>query len=115
MIDHLWSKYRSYITQAIEGNIDVKDISYWRNKLFAECLIYLFPFCLIAVIPGVYWSFKTGIPNLGIIQILVVLLIAASIFIKLSINSKKLIFIAAIYFISTVLIYYLGSLGPGLI
>lgn len=31
------------------NSIRIKDLAYWRNNLFAGMLIYLSPFCLIAL------------------------------------------------------------------
>ena len=98
-----------------EGDL-VEDLSFWRNNLFAGAIIYLLPFCLIALLPGIYFSFATGHNVLGAADILAILGMAVVAFVPgISLLRRKIIFIFFMYAISIVLLYYLGLYGPGLL
>ena len=94
----------------------VKDLSYWRNNVFAGAVIYLLPFCLIALLPGLYLSFATGQYILGGVDILAMSGILIVAFVgQISLLLRKLIFMSILYVLSVALLYYLGLDGPGLV
>lgn len=95
---------------------DVNDLAYWRNDLFAGIIIYLLPLCLIALLPGLYWSFISGLYTVMTVDIMVVSgMIVIGFLPQLSIAVRKVIFLTCIYTLSYVLMYYLGLSGPGLL
>ena len=112
-----WRIYTKWINHNCAGSTSTrKDLAYWRNNLFAFTIIYLLPFCLIALLPGLYWSFFVKMYVLAIVDIFTlsgILVIAFIPGIKLLV--RKIIFIFCLYILSITLIYYLGLSGPGLI
>ena len=111
-----WKIYTSTINRNCAGSGAVKDINYWRNNLFAGTIVYLLPFCLIALLPGIYFCIETGQYILAIIDILTVasiLLVAFMPGIKLSV--RKIIFLGFLIVLSCSLLFYLGLSGPGLL
>jgi PAS domain S-box-containing protein len=110
--------YKLYVRRIIllpETNV-LKDLSYWRNEIFYRILIYFTPLSIIALVPGVYMSFKEGAWVLGVVDIFSFLLLILLISVKnLSLQIRKVIFIGIFYLLSVVLLYYLGMMGPGLL
>ncbi len=94
----------------------IKDLSYWRNNLFAGIIIYMLPFCLIALVPCLYWIVITGQYIMVVVDGLTVISMMAVVFIPgLSIPFRKVIFVASIYLCCLLMLYYIGMSGPGLI
>ena len=112
-----WLAYTSLVKEnCIGSGKDMNDLLYWRNDLFAGIIIYLLPLCLIALIPGLYWGFVSGLYKLVAVDISVVSgMIIIAFLPRLSIAVRKIIFISCIYVLSCVLLYYLGISGPGLL
>jgi len=113
----IWDSYRQRIYRNfVKGSSSKSGLVFWRNLLFAESMIYLFPFCLIALIPGVYWSYKTGLVFLAVADLVIVSVIAFIVFSSgIAIKYRKLVFMTCVYFLSTTIIYYVGLPGPGLL
>lgn len=89
-------------------------LPYWQNRLFALILIYLFPLSLLAIIPGVIMSVVGKTYFLGVYDVLVFFSMAFISFSKsLSISVRKTIFILVLYITAAMLLYTLGSFGPG--
>lgn len=112
-----WKVYRAAIRRNCLGNYTQGDgLLYWQNRLFATIITYWIPVSFLALVPGVIMSFVGGIPSLGIIDILaasaVIVITFSS---RLSIHLRKLLFICLLYILALVLIYYLGTSGPGLV
>lgn len=113
----IWKRYVNRIygncTEPIQFG---KSLDYWRNELFAATVIYIIPLSLIAVIPGVYMSYISGLYPLLLVDVIAVGSIIGVAFIpRLSVFTRKLIFCGALYITSIALLYYLGSSGPGLL
>lgn len=112
----IWEKYRHAVVRNFITEEAERDLSYWRNRLFAESMVYLMPFSLIALIPGVYWCIKTGLFALAVADLVIVTAIMViSIAQGIAIRLRKLVFILCTYLLSTVILYYLGLQGPGLV
>ncbi len=91
-----------------------KGLSYWRNNLFAGIIIYLLPFCIIALIPGVYWSFYTHHYIIAQADIAVIMSILIIAFTKgIPIYIRKIIFIVSAYLLSCIMLYSVGLTGSG--
>lgn len=91
-------------------------LPYWQNRLFALIMVYLLPLCLIAIVPGVVVSLKTGEKALAIFDISVFFVLSFVAFDKkCSVQNRKRIFIGLIYMVSLVLLFFLGFYGPGLL
>jgi signal transduction histidine kinase len=92
----------------------IKDVSYWRNNLFAGIIIFLLPLCIIALIPGVYWSFFTHQYIIAQADIAVVISILVIAFIPgIALHIRKILFVISAYILSCIMLYTLGLTGPG--
>tara|TARA_R100001143_G_C3361257_1_gene136208 strand:+ start:23759 stop:25108 length:1350 start_codon:yes stop_codon:yes gene_type:complete len=113
----IWSRYKETVQKnCTDQELDETQIAYWRNSLFSVTVIYLIPLSVIAIVPGVYMSITTNLPILLAADFLVVstfLVIAFNG--HISVNTKKLMLTASLYVVTVVLLYYLGSFGPGLL
>ena len=111
-----WNIYTTWVKRNCASSDAVKDLAYWRDNLFAGTLIYLMPFCLIALITGLYWIFVPGRYILAAVDLLTVTGMVVVAFIP-GINQvvRKTIFICCIYFFSCAILYYVGLSGPGLV
>ena len=111
-----WNTYINLIKANCNSSNEVKDLAYWRDNLFAGTLIYLLPFCLIALLPGLYWIFFTGQYLIAVVDILTVTGMAIVAFVPgISQSVRKTIFIFSIYLFSCALLYLVGLPGPGLL
>lgn len=113
----LWERYKTHITQnLIPTETPQDDLSYWRNKLFTVTVIYLVPFSLIAILPGIYYTFIT---HQYIIFYADLFTLAGVFFIawapKVSIQTRKVLFITTAYLIGCILTYLTGLHGAGLL
>jgi signal transduction histidine kinase len=92
----------------------VKDLRYWRNNLFAGMIMALLPFSLIALVPGVYWSFFTRqyiIAQADFAALTSILVIA---FVKgIPRYRRKLLFIITLYLLASIMLYTVGQDGSG--
>ncbi len=107
---NVWEKYSKTLKKNIlNPNGDNKDVKYWRNDMFANTLIYIIPFCFITLIPSLIWAIDSGLYVMVAVDLLAVLTVIGLGFkSKLSISSRKQIFIATIYILSFCLVYYVG-------
>ncbi len=79
-------------------------------------MIYLFPLSFIAVIPGVIMSFIGGAIPLGIADVFILIFIAViALMPGIAIHIRKTFFVILIYLSAAILLYFLGSFGPGLL
>lgn len=113
----LRKRYISLIKQNCEAEPStIMDMQYWRNNLFAGTLIYVFPFSLIGLIPGLYWSIYTENLLLALVDISIILMVSILAFLPgIRITHRKFIFIILIYLFGCILLYVIGLYGPGLI
>lgn len=94
----------------------MKDIDYWRNNLFAGTIIYLLPFCLIALIPGIYFCIVTHQYMLAVIDILITIGILVIAFMHgINLLARKIIFFSFAVVLSCAMLLYVGTSGPGLV
>jgi signal transduction histidine kinase len=92
----------------------VKDLAYWRDDLFAGILIYLLPFCLIALLPALYLLFTTSQYIVAVVDLATVTSMAVVAFVPgIKLRKRKKIYIAIAFAFSSVQLYYGGLLGPG--
>ena len=113
-----WNTYKAHvrgvILQAVEN--DSKDISYWRNEIFLNILIYITPLSIIALIPGVYIAFSDGPAFIGIVDLLAFMLLVLLLTRRnMTLQFRKSVFIFIFYLLAITLIYYLSNMGPGLL
>ena len=111
-----WTNYTSLVKRNCASNGNVKDLAYWRDSLFASTIIYLLPFCFIALVPGLYWIAITGQYIIAVADLLAVAGMAIIAFVPgINQSQRKIIFISCIYAFSCALLYYVGLSGPGLV
>jgi PAS domain S-box-containing protein len=97
----------------------IRDLPYFRNRLFHLLSLYLIPVGLIALIPGVAMAIRSG-TSLGYLVagcdlLIASILICVIITERIKIELKKAIVISTLYFLSVFLMVLLGSFGPGVI
>ncbi|MDZ7808612.1 MAG: sensor histidine kinase [Gracilimonas sp.] len=112
----LWEKYKLRVRHnIIEDSSKIDGIEYWRNKLFATILIYLFPFGLVTLIPSAFVVYFLGIKGLAISYALFGVAISViTLYSRININIRKFLFLTLLYSVSFILIFYMGHHGAGL-
>ncbi len=116
MINYL-SFYKKYIRSVLQPDYitDVKDMFYWKNRLFYNIFIYIAPLSIIVLLLSIYITFRAGVYIECLVSTFVLsLMIMAVINVKISINQRKLIFILVTYYLAVILFYYVNSPGAGL-
>jgi signal transduction histidine kinase len=113
----IWSNYKTAIIKNCSNPLDtMQSLSYWRDYLFANTIIYMLPLSLIALIPGIYVSLLQGLISIAIFDIVAVIsLPLLALTPGLTVNVRKYIFCAVVYLLAFVLLNALGSFGPGLV
>ncbi len=116
IIRQMSARYTDYIIQnMIRKEIQDPNLPYWRNIFFGYIIALLVPLSLLPLIPGLYLSYKSEMYGVFVVDILIVSCILIIAFApQLSINVRKILFIICIYLLATVLLYYMGTFGPGL-
>jgi PAS domain S-box-containing protein len=114
---NIWQNYKAVINRNCLGNTEqLHGLPYWSNKLFAAIMTYLFPFFLIALVPGEYMSITEHLYPLAIFDFFIVMAITAvALLPRISIPARKSLLIGFLYLLAIVLLYYLGWYGPGLL
>ncbi len=110
-----WNRYVQYYLDHFSSPDTNKEegLPYLRDRLFISVLLLAFPICLLVYVPSLIVSLKTEQYIIGICDTLAILVVLLIFIIKnQSIISKKIIFSANFYFISVVLLVYLGIKGP---
>lgn len=113
-----WLRYKKIIEKNILGTAkpEIKDLSYWRNRLFTNFIIFLLPISLVALIPGVFMSVKGNIPLLAVFDICMFFSFNLIAFIpKLDLFIRKVLATVMLYLLAIGLLVFLGSFGPGLL
>ena len=111
-----WNAYTKLINRHCSDPGSVTDLSYWRNNLFAGTVIYILPFSLIALIPGLYLDFISNLYGLGITDLATFICMLVIAFVPaIRLKTRKIIFTCCMYTLSGALLWYLGLFGPGLV
>jgi two-component sensor histidine kinase len=115
-VTKFWEKYKLRVRRNIIGYSTKTDgIDYWRNKLFATILIYLFPLGIITLIPSAVVVYFLGIKGLAISYTLFGIAISViTLYSRINRNIRKFLFLTLLYSISFILIFYMGHHGAGL-
>lgn len=112
-----WNTYKSFIYQnCTDSEVERTSVQFWKNQLFAASAVYLIPLSLVALIPSVYLSLKNDVMGILVADFIAIGTIMGVAFIPgISVYVRKLILNACFYFISVVMLLYLGSNGPGML
>lgn len=113
----MWEKYRLYVFKTCLIPYQPSGtLSYWRDYLFVSALIFVLPLCAIALIPGLYLSYITGLWGLLIFDCLAIIGFFVITHVPgIPLFIRKWIFIGITYGVGIFLIYFLGNFGPGLL
>jgi signal transduction histidine kinase len=113
-----WEAYKHLVERNTLGSSthEFKGLSFWRDQLFTNIILYLLPVSFLALVPGIIMSFVGRIPLLALYDTLVVGCFAAiALYPALTISFRKVALIVCLYLLSIILLVYLGSFGPGLL
>jgi signal transduction histidine kinase len=113
----VWNIHKNSIGRHFNHNaVTTRDLAYWRDHLFATTIVYLLPFCLIALLPGIFWSAKTKAYLLLVADIMAALIMLMIAYMPgIKVLWRKFIFIGTLYCLSCALLYSIGLSGPGLL
>jgi signal transduction histidine kinase len=113
----IWQKYKRLVKRnCTDPNLADTELAYWRNQLFAATVLFIVPLSVIAIIPGVYMAITTEFYLLLFADFVVVLSLGFIAFSSiLTLNFRKKLLCGSLYFVTIVLLYELGSFGPGLL
>ncbi|WP_209330283.1 sensor histidine kinase [Lunatimonas salinarum] len=113
----IWNRYSLTVSKNFPEIADKSfTIGYWRDYLFFITILYLIPFSLIAIIPGIIASLVAGFYEIVLFDaVLVVVLYLIGFQKRVSIQVKKSLFVLIVYCFALILFKTLGSYGPGLV
>lgn len=90
-------------------------LQYWRNRLFASIVIYLFPLGILILIPSAFVVYSLSLPALTVAYFLFGIAISLiSLYGGFELNQRKYLFLTLIYTVAAVLIFFMGEHGAGL-
>jgi PAS domain S-box-containing protein len=118
MVTKIWKVYKRYVDLSIQGqsNSEVKDIDYWRDRLFKNFILYALPTSFFALLPALYFGLKEGATYIVIFDVIIIFLIAfISLDRKIKLKFRKALVALIFYVFAVVLILHLGSFGPGIL
>ena len=88
---------------------------YWRNRLFASIVVYLFPLGILILLPSAFVVYSLSLPALTTAYFLFGVAISLiSLYSGFELNQRKYLFITLVYTVAAVLIFYMGEHGAGL-
>lgn len=81
-----WLSYKAYVQSVTQANVEseLKDINYWRDRLFQNFILYSLPVCMLALIPAIPVGLIKGHHYLIILDVIMALLI-----VYVSLNDAK--------------------------
>jgi signal transduction histidine kinase len=114
----LWKQYRNTIIEnCTEHNYATDNgIQYWRDVLFANTMVYIFPFCILAMTPDVIMNFYRDMTDILILDTVVVLIFSVIAFTRIiNMRLKKIVLISSAYIASLVLLIVFETPAPGML
>ncbi|WMN06879.1 ATP-binding protein [Marivirga arenosa] len=115
---NIWNNLKIKLAKSISAHQNEGvDLSNYRNLLFYYILLFLLILSPISIIPGFIYSIELPeIKNLIYVCVgLFIILVAIGFLRKLSINTRKLIFILSIFIVTWYTFFALKIEGPGII
>jgi PAS domain S-box-containing protein len=113
-----WQSYKYYVESVTQSNFnsDLKDINYWRDRLFKNLILYSLPVSLIALIPAIPIGMMEGHPYLVGFNIAMAISISCvSLNRNLKLSLRKVLVTLLFYLFAVVIIANFGSSGPGIL
>jgi PAS domain S-box-containing protein len=115
---YAWQSYKHFMEGALNGQpvSTIKDISYWQQQLFTNCLLYSLPISLFAIIPSAIIAYGQGqifIAVMDVVSISVVMLVSFSK--RLTIVQKKAFVMFLLTLIAVLVTALMGAFGIGAI
>jgi PAS domain S-box-containing protein len=111
-----WEAYKAYVESVTEGTslYEIKDINYWRNRLFKSFILYALPVSLLALIPVITIGIKEAHPyKIGFDVLIIITICCISTNRNIKLSLKKALVMQLFYLFAVVIIVDLGSFGPG--
>jgi PAS domain S-box-containing protein len=112
----LWRSYKAYVDLVMqrETQSELKDINYWRNRMFKNFILFSLPVSLFALIPAIPISINEGHPYLITFDVVIVTSIATiALNRRIKLTVRKAFVTLLFYLFAVVTIGNLGSVGPG--
>lgn len=113
-----WIAYRNAVKGILipEGRDHKDDLTYWRDDIFVNLMACLLPLSIIALIPGVYMAVSSGHLVIAVADLSAFLLILCLAVVRgLTIDQRKLGFVIVLYCLAMVLLYFISTLGVGMV
>ncbi|PWN08172.1 sensor histidine kinase [Rhodohalobacter mucosus] len=99
----------------MQGSDVAEGLDYWRKKLFAGIMIYLPPLGLLLVLPSLIVVINSQVPGLAISYILTLFIVTfIALYQNFTLFARKILFLFVLYFVASVLLYYLNVMGSAL-
>jgi signal transduction histidine kinase len=113
----IWDSYKQKLmSNCMSLQTYEAGLPYWRDYLFTVTVTYLIPLSFIVLIPGIYMAYVTDLMLLIAADLIAVMgFFVIAFYPPISIKTRKAIFCFSLYLVSIVLLYFLGSFGPGLL
>lgn len=115
MHKRIWCLYITHINRGFPQLENENGLSYWQNRLFIHIITYFLPFSTITLSLGIMMSIMSGLYCLATVELFTFLTILFVTFSNINISARKTIFVVAVHLIACILLYFLGSLGPGML
>ncbi|MBA9078797.1 MULTISPECIES: sensor histidine kinase [Rufibacter] len=113
-----WQRYRNYVMGNTIGPIEpnLKDLSFWRDYLFANVLLYSIPVSLVALVPCLVAAYINGQDVLACIELFAFCTMLLITFTRrLRLQVKKTFLVVLLYLLAVSLTVFLGTFGPGVL
>lgn len=116
-LKYSWGLYKNRVQQSCLDRLTESDgLAYWQNWLFSYIILYITPISLVAAIPGFIMSIIGGVYGLAVLNVVIVLYYGLlALHSGIPVLVKKWLFIAGLYAVVVVVLYYLGAFGPALL
>ncbi|WP_339924398.1 ATP-binding protein [uncultured Cyclobacterium sp.] len=112
----MWNKYVRFIKKTCLATEEkANPLNHWRDRLFISGLVYLLPFCLIALIPGLIMAYLNNHAAIFIFDSSAFLVSAMAAFMPgIPLIIRKWAVLLIFYLTGASLIFFVGNFGPGL-
>ena len=113
-----WFNYKTYVKESTHADpsMGTGQAAYWKERLFTNFITYLMPFCLVAIIPGVWIAMIEGYYPFAFFCVIAAIATGFIVLTKrLNLLMRKIFVFLMIYALSLILMLYLGMFGLGMI